>query len=274
MTSLKPKPKNKKLGKIKPGSKNYDLSELRKPIEISVSSLKKAANLLENGTTEVKGILTYEVNILYECKICHSIFRSLVNLISHKRRFCPEKANPNFGNEVCRSELLIDIYDYKFLCTNYCIIFKFGAYKATASSNYSIEDLADLEIDRSTFDQLENPSRNDRILRSQAPRKSQSKDLTSVLNMLQKKQEENLSQVNREEETNIDESPCKQVVLQVLDSKRAAYQTLVEPNLTNYDLMANQVCNLMSIQFYIIYYLALKENWKIYKKLIIPRIGN
>lgn len=95
------KTKNKKPGKSgKLDSRNPDLSELHRPIDISVSSLKHTAKLLETGTQEIKDILTYEVNLLYECRICGSIFRSIVNLISHKRFFCQDKFNGSTGNKV------------------------------------------------------------------------------------------------------------------------------------------------------------------------------
>ena len=37
---------------------------------------------------EVKQYLLDEVNLMYECKTCFSVFRSLANLIAHKRTFC------------------------------------------------------------------------------------------------------------------------------------------------------------------------------------------
>lgn len=103
MKSMKAKSKNKrnstKYGKIKFGSKETsnvitpDLSALRKPIDISVSRLSQVCKLLENGSDEVKAILAYECDIVYECRVCRSLFRSLVNFISHKRVYCKEKFN-------------------------------------------------------------------------------------------------------------------------------------------------------------------------------------
>lgn len=86
-----------------------------------------------------------------------------------------------------------------------------------------------------------NPSKNDRILRSQAPVRGNKSDLTSVLQMLQKKQVEKLGETPSQTESPAEKTGCDQVVLQVLDSKRAAYQTLVQPNLSSDDLMENQV---------------------------------
>lgn len=96
-TKGKTKKKNEKLGKVKLSTKDTnsivspDLSSLRKPIDTSVSDLCQVSKLLENGTDEVKSILSYECNIIYECRTCHSLFRSIVNLISHKREYCRTK---------------------------------------------------------------------------------------------------------------------------------------------------------------------------------------
>lgn len=77
---------------------------------------------------------------------------------------------------------------------------------------------------------------NDRILRSQVCKEMQKKDLTTVVNMLQKKQIENL-QTNTE-----------QLCLEIIHSNSSAvYQTVesVTPNKNHTDLMKAQV------QFYI-----------------------
>lgn len=95
----KSKEKNGKFGKVKLHRRdtnntiNPDLSNLRKPIDTSISTLYHISKLLEDGTDEIKSILTYECDIIYECRICHSLFRSIVNLISHKREYCREKFN-------------------------------------------------------------------------------------------------------------------------------------------------------------------------------------
>ena len=104
MKSMKPKPKVKKnigrFARIKLPSKETgmepepsDLSQLRKPIDINLCSLKRVAQLLEKGNDEVKNILQYECDVIYECKICRSLFRSLANMISHKRVYCTDKYN-------------------------------------------------------------------------------------------------------------------------------------------------------------------------------------
>lgn len=96
--------KSEKLGKLlvrnANGTGRPDLSSLRKPIDTSVSDLRQVSGLLEDGTDEVKSILTYECNVIYECRVCHSLFRSIVNLVSHKREYCQEKFDIALGRRV------------------------------------------------------------------------------------------------------------------------------------------------------------------------------
>ena len=102
MATLKPKAKSKKPGKAsKSDARNHDLSNLRQPIDTSVTNFKEVAKLFESATPEIKDLLTYEVNVLYECRICRSIYRSLLNIVSHKRAFCKERVKVTTENKVC-----------------------------------------------------------------------------------------------------------------------------------------------------------------------------
>ena len=42
---------------------------------------------------QVVHVLLNECNIIYECKVCFNMFRSLANFISHKRSFCKNKGD-------------------------------------------------------------------------------------------------------------------------------------------------------------------------------------
>lgn len=124
MKSMKAKTKTKKhngkFGRVKFPSKevipiNPDLSQLRPPIDTSVSSLYRVSKVLENGSDEVRSILAYECDLVYECRICRSLFRSLVNFISHKRMYCKEKYDVTFSRnssnnyDTVRSTLCISV---------------------------------------------------------------------------------------------------------------------------------------------------------------------
>jgi hypothetical protein len=80
-----------------------DLSLLYPPVSLASNS-QKQINALSAGmelpdvdlfTDEIKKIVQEGCNIIYECKTCSNLFRSLANLIKHKRLYCKEinKAN-------------------------------------------------------------------------------------------------------------------------------------------------------------------------------------
>lgn len=98
---MQPKGKSKKNEKfLVTGTDRPDLSNLRKPIDTSLSDLHQVSDLLEKGTEEVKSVLSYECNVIYECRICHSLFRSIVNFVSHKRKFCIDKFDATLHRRV------------------------------------------------------------------------------------------------------------------------------------------------------------------------------
>ena len=68
-----------------------DLSQLKTPIRTSLSGTKQVIHALECATGEVKEYLLEEINLMYECKTCFSVFRSIANLVAHKRTFCKSK---------------------------------------------------------------------------------------------------------------------------------------------------------------------------------------
>ncbi|XP_055525090.1 uncharacterized protein LOC129718377 [Wyeomyia smithii] len=70
-----------------------DLSLLRKPILTAVTGFLEAHKAYEAGTEELRKLLTSECDLLYECRVCRNIFRSLTNFISHKRVYCRKLFN-------------------------------------------------------------------------------------------------------------------------------------------------------------------------------------
>ncbi|XP_078041669.1 zinc finger protein 800 isoform X2 [Augochlora pura] len=211
MKSLKAKAKTKrpngKFGKVKFSAKevapaNPDLSQLHQQVDTSVSSLYSLRRVLEDGSDEVKSILAYECDLVYECRICRSLFRSLVNLISHKRIYCKEKFDVTFGRSSS------DNHDSIF----------------TIEPNIQMLETTHQE-----------DCGNDRILRSQVSKEEQKKDLISVVNMLQKKQNENLY------------SNTEHLCLEVVQSNSSAVYQTVKPVVStknHIDLMKAQVTEL------------------------------
>ncbi|GAB1866363.1 Zinc finger protein 800 [Camponotus japonicus] len=221
-TKGKSKKRNEKLGKVKLPTKDTngvvspDLSSLRKPIDTSVSDLCQVSKLLENGTDEVKSILSYECNIIYECRTCHSLFRSIVNLISHKREYCRKK---------------FDITLHRSILHNYNL----------HSSKESI-----IQMCKTDQTIIKDNIKNDRILRSQVSKESHKKDLSTVIDMLNKKREENMdSNISSKKKNTIFNAPNNQhIYLESINTNcSAVYQTVKSPNtlVNSMDLMKEQV---------------------------------
>lgn len=86
-----------------------DLSLLYPPMLLAANS-QKQINALSAGlqgsedtelfTKEVKKIILEECNIIYECKECNNLFRSLANLVKHKRTYCLEHSSDRMSMDI------------------------------------------------------------------------------------------------------------------------------------------------------------------------------
>ncbi|XP_030370896.1 zinc finger protein 800 [Scaptodrosophila lebanonensis] len=65
-----------------------DISLLQRPLRTAHTGFEEAWRAYDNGTNEVRRLLTQECSLIYECNVCRNMFRSLANFISHKRVFC------------------------------------------------------------------------------------------------------------------------------------------------------------------------------------------
>lgn len=84
MASTKPKAQEA------PAEPEWDHSVLQKPIALGTQNVRQILHCMNNGSREVKDILLNECSILFECKVCRNLFRSLPNLLAHKRIYCTE----------------------------------------------------------------------------------------------------------------------------------------------------------------------------------------
>ncbi|XP_058822830.1 uncharacterized protein LOC131684188 [Topomyia yanbarensis] len=73
--------------------RQIDLSLLRKPILTAVTGFMEAQKAYQAGTEEIRKLLASECDVLYECRVCRNIFRSLTNFVSHKRVYCRKLFN-------------------------------------------------------------------------------------------------------------------------------------------------------------------------------------
>ncbi|GAB6019233.1 hypothetical protein CHUAL_000840 [Chamberlinius hualienensis] len=84
-----------------------DHSILCRPIQTGQSGIQLAVNSLKNGTAEIRDLLLNECDLIFECKVCRSLHRSLVNFIAHKRGYCEEhccEAMPLFSDNTIENE--------------------------------------------------------------------------------------------------------------------------------------------------------------------------
>ncbi|RWS26276.1 uncharacterized protein B4U80_14861 [Leptotrombidium deliense] len=74
----------------KSNNQQVDISLLREPLNLGKTNVKEILQCVHSGTVEVKDIIFNECDIIYECRVCRNLFRSLANFLSHKRFYCTQ----------------------------------------------------------------------------------------------------------------------------------------------------------------------------------------
>ncbi|KAK9505678.1 hypothetical protein O3M35_009673 [Rhynocoris fuscipes] len=118
----------------KPKISKIDVSVVKQNVKTPINGLDKVIKVLENGTEEVISYLSHECSIIYECRVCLNLFRSVGNFISHKRIYCRKKyTDVHSGyNEQIEEKMLSITSD-----------FQKGTLSSRSTSKRDIEDFLD-----------------------------------------------------------------------------------------------------------------------------------
>ena len=73
-------------------AKQPDVTILHPPMNPARQGIQQIVDCFRFGTPFLKQLILQEADVIYECRVCRSLFRGLLNFVEHKKCFCVERA--------------------------------------------------------------------------------------------------------------------------------------------------------------------------------------
>ncbi|XP_033640134.1 zinc finger protein 800-like [Asterias rubens] len=73
-------------------AKQPDVTILHPAMNPAHQGIQQIVNCFRFGTPFLKQLILQEADVIYECRVCRSLFRGLLNFVEHKKCFCVERA--------------------------------------------------------------------------------------------------------------------------------------------------------------------------------------
>ncbi|KAK4883506.1 hypothetical protein RN001_006825 [Aquatica leii] len=238
MTKATAKSKNKKplqttLGKAPVCiSDEVDLSHVQKPIDTSIFGLREVLTLFKTATEEVQNYVTYECDIMYECRICRTIFRSLANFVLHKRKYCRElygRKKYAFSNESLGDTTIYIVSDEEE---------KGVQAKEQSVNGEKVHDLLPNDVKDTDNDDVK--IKNKRSLCTILPRLIDKQESALIT-------EECLKDTSGETKPFTTEVKNNIILQSICDSKSGVFQTRLESNDQEFDYMRTEVMEIHNV---------------------------